>query len=81
MLGFSGLDRVQLDEAQAGDIVVINGIDEIGIGVTLTAVDAPEALPMLTVDEPTLTMNFQVNNSPLAGRKASSLPAARFASA
>ncbi|MDD5403330.1 MAG: translational GTPase TypA [Sulfuricella sp.] len=69
VLGFSGLNRVQLTEAQAGDIVVINGIDEIGIGVTLTAVDAPEALPMLTVDEPTLTMNFQVNNSPLAGQE------------
>ncbi len=48
---------------------MINGIDEIGIGVTLTAIDAPEALPMLTVDEPTLTMNFQVNNSPLAGQE------------
>ncbi|MBZ0104224.1 MAG: translational GTPase TypA [Sulfuricella denitrificans] len=69
VLGFSGLNRVQMEEAQAGDIVVINGIDEIGIGVTLTAIDAPEALPMLTVDEPTLTMNFQVNNSPLAGQE------------
>ncbi|PWB57485.1 MAG: translational GTPase TypA [Nitrosomonadales bacterium] len=69
VLGFSGLNRVMLDEAEAGDIVVINGIEEIGIGVTLTAMDAPEALPMLTVDEPTLTMNFQVNTSPLAGQE------------
>lgn len=58
-----------VDEAVAGDICLINGIDEIGIGSTLCAVDTPEALPMLTVDEPTLTMNFMVNNSPLAGRE------------
>ena len=69
VFGFQGLERVPMDEAQAGDIVVINGIEEIGIGVTLTPVDAPEALPMLSVDEPTLTMNFQVNNSPLAGQE------------
>ena len=69
VLGFRGLDRVQLDEAQAGDIVLINGLEEIGIGVTLTDINQPEALPMLLVDEPTLTMNFQVNTSPLAGQE------------
>ncbi|MFC3461321.1 MULTISPECIES: translational GTPase TypA [Massilia] len=69
VLNFKGLERVQVDEAVAGDIVLINGIEEVGIGVTVTAVDTPEALPMLTVDEPTLTMNFMVNNSPLAGRE------------
>jgi len=66
---FKGLERVVVDEAQAGDIVLINGIEEIGIGVTITEPDQPEALPLLKVDEPTLTMNFQVNTSPLAGRE------------
>ena len=69
VLNFKGLERVLVDEASAGDIVLINGIDEIGIGSTVCAPDAPDALPMLTVDEPTLTMNFIVNSSPLAGRE------------
>ncbi len=69
VLKFKGLERVLVDEAQAGDIVLINGIEEIGIGSTVCAVDAPDALPMLKVDEPTLTMNFMVNSSPLAGRE------------
>jgi GTP-binding protein len=69
VLNFKGLDRVLVDEAVAGDIVLINGIDELGIGTTVCAPEMPDALPMLTVDEPTLTMNFMVNNSPLAGRE------------
>jgi GTP-binding protein len=69
VLTFEGLERVVTDEAQAGDIVLINGIDEVGIGVTIADPDHPEALPLLKVDEPTLTMNFQVNTSPLAGRE------------
>ena len=69
VLSFKGLERVQVDQAEAGDIVLINGIEEIGIGVTICAPDVPEALPMITVDEPTLTMNFLVNSSPLAGRE------------
>jgi GTP-binding protein len=69
VLTFKGLDRVQVDEALAGDIVLINGIEEIGIGSTICAPDAPEGLPMLKIDEPTLTMNFMVNSSPLAGRE------------
>ncbi|MFC4930548.1 translational GTPase TypA [Massilia sp. GCM10023247] len=69
VLNFKGLERVLVDEAVAGDIVLINGIEEIGIGSTVCAPDTPEALPMLTVDEPTLTMNFMVNSSPLAGRE------------
>jgi GTP-binding protein len=69
VLNFKGLERVLVDEAVAGDIVLINGIEEIGIGSTVCAPELPEALPMLTVDEPTLTMNFMVNNSPLAGRE------------
>ncbi len=69
VLGFSGLNRVLLDEAQAGDIVLVNGIEEIGIGVTISDVTKPEALPILAVDEPTLTMTFQVNTSPFAGQE------------
>ncbi|TFW20854.1 translational GTPase TypA [Massilia arenosa] len=69
VLNFKGLERVLVDEAMAGDIVLINGIEDIGIGSTVCAPDTPEALPMLTVDEPTLTMNFMVNTSPLAGRE------------
>jgi GTP-binding protein len=69
VLKFKGLEREVVPEALAGDIVLINGIEELGIGCTVCAVDAPDALPMLTVDEPTLTMNFMVNTSPLAGRE------------
>jgi GTP-binding protein len=69
VLVFKGLDRTVAEEAQAGDIVLINGIEDVGIGVTITDPATPEALPLLTVDEPTLTMNFQVNTSPLAGRE------------
>jgi GTP-binding protein len=69
VLKFKGLERQLVEEAQAGDIVLVNGIDEIGIGTTLCPVDAPDALPLLKVDEPTLVMNFCVNSSPLAGRE------------
>ena len=69
VLTFQGLDRMQTLEAGPGDIVLINGIEDIGIGVTLTSIEDPKPLPMLKVDEPTLTMNFCVNNSPLAGRE------------
>jgi GTP-binding protein len=69
VLKFEGLERKQATEAGPGDIVLINGIEGIGIGVTLTDIDNPAPLPMLLVDEPTLTMNFCVNNSPLAGRE------------
>ncbi|AJP57345.1 GTP-binding protein TypA [Pandoraea vervacti] len=70
VLTFKGLERVMSEEgAQAGDIVLINGIEDVGIGATICDVDTPEALPLLTVDEPTLTMNFCVNTSPLAGRE------------
>src|SRR5690606_20793072 len=66
---FSGLDRKLVDEAEAGDIVLINGIEDIGIGCTVMDPDTPEPLPMLRIDEPTLSMNFMVNSSPLAGRE------------
>jgi GTP-binding protein len=69
VLTFEGLERQQTQLAGPGDIVLINGIEGIGIGVTLTSIDDPRPLPMLHVDEPTLTMNFCVNNSPLAGRE------------
>ncbi|KAF1015477.1 MAG: translational GTPase TypA [Burkholderia sp.] len=69
VLSFKGLDHVQVESAEAGDIVLINGIEDVGIGATICAVDTPEALPMITVDEPTLTMNFLVNFSPLSGRE------------
>ncbi len=69
ILKFEGLERAPVDEAEAGDIVLINGIEEVGIGVTLCDLEHPQALPPLKVDEPTLTMNFLVNASPLAGRE------------
>ena len=69
MLGFAGLERVPVESAAAGDIVLITGIDDLSIGTTIAAVDAPEALPMIAVDEPTLSMQFQVNTSPLAGKE------------
>lgn len=67
VLVFSGLDRALVDEASAGDIVLINGIEELNIGVTICDVINSEPLPMLKIDEPTLSMTFQVNTSPLAG--------------
>ncbi|MDR2154093.1 MAG: translational GTPase TypA [Burkholderiaceae bacterium] len=69
VLKFEGLERAPASEAGPGDIVLVNGVDAIGIGVTLTDPTNPQPLPMLQVDEPTLTMNFCVNTSPLAGRE------------
>jgi GTP-binding protein len=69
VLGFMGLERREVDEAQAGDIIAVSGIGDLGISETICAVDAPEQLPVLTVDEPTISMTFQVNNSPFAGKK------------
>ena len=69
ILKFNGLEREIVQSAEAGDIVLVNGIADIGIGVTLTDPANPQPLPMLSVDEPTLTMNFCVNTSPLAGRE------------
>jgi GTP-binding protein len=68
VLVFKGLERVVTAEAQAGDIVAINGVEDVGIGVTIVDSEGSQALPLLKVDEPTLVMNFQVNTSPLAGR-------------
>ena len=69
VMGFRGLERVQLTEASVGDIVLVTGVEDIGIGMTLADPEQPEALPLLRVDEPTLTMNFQVNTSPFAGQE------------
>ncbi|OIR03210.1 GTP-binding protein TypA/BipA [mine drainage metagenome] len=67
VLGFQGLERIPVESAEAGDIIIVSGLDEIGIGVTICDRDNPVGLPMLMVDEPTLTMDFMVNSSPLAG--------------
>ena len=69
VLGFMGLERVEVDEAEAGDIVAISGVADLSISDTICQLDTPEALPALTVDEPTISMTFQVNNSPFAGSK------------
>ena len=67
VMGYNGLERVDVAEAQAGEIVCVTGIDKLNISDTLCSPDKPEALPPLTVDEPTVSMTFQVNNSPFAG--------------
>lgn len=69
VFGFKGLERVEVPEASAGDIIAFTGIDTLEISDTLCAPDAIEALPPLTVDEPTVSMTFQVNNSPFAGKE------------
>ena len=69
VMGYDGLERVEVDEAQAGDIICITGIDKLNISDTLCSPDEIQALPPLSVDEPTVSMTFQVNNSPFAGRE------------
>ncbi len=66
---FTGLERTAVQDAAAGDIVLVTGVEDLAIGTTLASIEAPEALPPITVDEPTLAMYFQVNTSPLAGRE------------
>ncbi len=69
ILGYQGLERVERESASAGDIVCVTGLDQMSISDTICAQDAPEALPPLSVDEPTLTMMFCVNTSPFAGKE------------
>jgi GTP-binding protein len=69
VLGFHGLERAEVAEAVAGDIIAVTGVEGLGISETLCDPACPEALPALTVDEPTITMTFRVNNSPFAGRE------------
>lgn len=66
---FEGLKRVEVEEASLGDLVCVAGIPTLNIGETLCAPDCPEALPFVKIDEPTVSMNFLVNNSPFAGRE------------
>src|SRR5579883_3369476 len=69
VLGFMGLERRDVDSARAGDIIAVSGIENLGISDTLCDPAQVEALPALTVDEPTISMTFQVNNSPFAGHR------------
>ena len=69
VLGFHGLQRREVDEAEAGDIIAVSGVEGLGISDTLCDRDHPEALPPLSVDEPTISMTFRVNDSPFAGRE------------
>ena len=69
VMGYNGLERIEVQEAQAGDIVCVTGVDELNISDTLCSPDKVEALPPLSVDEPTVSMTFQVNDSPFAGRE------------
>src|SRR5690606_26059845 len=69
LLGFKGLERIEVDEAGAGDIIAITGIEGLNISDTICDPNQVEALPPLTVDEPTISMTFQVNDSPLAGQE------------
>lgn len=69
LFGFLGLKRVEIEEASAGEIVAVPGLDEINVGETVTDPEVQEALPLLMIDEPTLKMTFMINNSPFAGRE------------
>lgn len=69
LLGFKGLERVEVEEASAGDIIAITGIEQLNISDTICDPNNVEALPALTVDEPTISMTFQVNDSPFAGQE------------
>ena len=69
VFGFKGLDRVAVKEAEAGDIVIITGIEDVGIGVTIADSEKPVGLPIIAIDEPTINMDFMVNSSPLAGKE------------
>lgn len=69
IFGFFGLNRVEIDEAYAGDLIAVSGMEDINVGETVTPQDNVEALPILRIDEPTLEMTFSVNNSPFAGKE------------
>ena len=69
VMGYHGLQRIETDKAYAGDIVCITGVDKLGISDTLCSPDCIEALPALSIDEPTVSMTFQVNDSPFAGKE------------
>jgi len=69
IMGFHGLEKIEWEEAEAGQIIAFTGIDGLNISDTICDVDTPEIMPPLVVDEPTISMNFLVNNSPFAGRE------------
>ncbi|MFK2824864.1 translational GTPase TypA [Bacillus sp. B190/17] len=69
LFGFMGLKRIEIQEASAGDLIAVSGMEDINVGETVCPVDYQEALPVLHIDEPTLQMTFLVNNSPFAGRE------------
>ncbi|WP_092983603.1 translational GTPase TypA [Lacicoccus qingdaonensis] len=69
MFGFFGLKRLEIEHAQAGDLIALSGLEDINVGETVTPRDHQEAMPVLRIDEPTLQMTFSVNNSPFAGRE------------
>ena len=69
LLGFFGLKRLEIEEAYAGDLIAVSGMEDINVGETVCPVEHQEALPILRIDEPTLQMTFVVNNSPFAGRE------------
>ena len=69
LFGFSGLKRIEIEEAKAGDLVAVPGLEEINVGETIADPETPEALPLLKIDEPTLKMTFSINNGPFAGKE------------
>jgi GTP-binding protein len=79
VLGFMGLDKVEVPEAGAGDIIAVTGIDELGISETVCDAKSPEQLPTLQVDEPTMSMVFEVNKSPFAGKEGKFLTSRQIA--
>src|SRR5690625_6322758 len=78
LFGYKGLERTEIIEAKAGDIVAVSGMEKINIGETICPVDNPEALPPLHIDEPTLQMTFLVNNSPFAGKEGQHITSAKI---
>jgi len=78
LFGFLGLDRIEIKEAKAGDIVAVSGMDKINIGETICPIDHPEPLPPLHIDEPTLQITFLVNNSPFAGKEGEYITSAKI---
>ena len=78
LFGFDGLKRVEIDEADAGDIVAIAGLADISVGETVCEVGFEEALPILRIDEPTLKMTFMTNNSPFVGKEGKLITASKI---
>lgn len=78
IFGFFGLKREEVQEAKAGDLVAVSGMEDINVGETVCPIDHQEALPVLRIDEPTLQMTFAVNNSPFAGREGKYLTARKI---